>query len=83
MINVSHLGPAGLMVGPGPLPLSTCMCQDEPCTMEDYADDAAALLEAVFPDRPAPRSDGALKRQRSQISPKALLLGFPDHPCAE
>ncbi|CAK8989997.1 unnamed protein product [Durusdinium trenchii] len=25
--------------------------KDEPCTMEDYADDAAALLEAVFPDR--------------------------------
>jgi len=25
--------------------------KDEPCTMHDYADDAAALLEAVIPDR--------------------------------
>jgi len=25
--------------------------KDEPCTMEDYADDAAALLEAVMPDK--------------------------------
>lgn len=25
--------------------------KDEPCTMEDYADDAAALLEAVVPDQ--------------------------------
>ncbi|CAJ1372968.1 unnamed protein product, partial [Effrenium voratum] len=25
--------------------------KDEPCTMEDYADDAAALLQAVMPDR--------------------------------
>lgn len=32
--------------------------QDEPCSMEDYADDAAALLEAVMPERQNPKGNG-------------------------
>lgn len=35
-------------------------CQDEPCSMEDYADDAAALLETVMPERQNPKRNVAL-----------------------